>query len=235
MSVSFDGATKDTYEAIRRGARYEKVTTNIKKFNEYRNLLPIVRRPTMDMTYVLMRRNIEELPVFAGLAKELGADSISAAHVVIFDPAMEGESLIYHKELANKYLIEAKKKAAEVGIKVLSFPPLFDICKNTETTPKEQTHLKKYVAKVKRWLVSCPFLWQKAHIGFGGDATPCCVGGCPVMGNIVDRSFKEIWNGEVYQKMRRRLNSENPFECCKHCNQREETVVRADEEAFIQS
>ncbi len=236
ISVSFDGATKDTYEAIRRGAKYEKVIANIRRFNELRNSLPEEDRPGMSMTYVLMRRNIAEFPRFIELAKALGADAISAVHVVVFDQAMTDESLIYHKELANKYLIEAREIAGKLGFKGIHLPPLFDVSHEAKNTSDELATSERHQTQAKgmKRVVRCPFLWKKSYVSFGGDVSPCCVPGRPVMGNVVNRSFKEIWNGEVYQEMRRRLNSNNPFECCQHCNQLEETVIRADEEAFIQ-
>lgn len=67
----------------------------------------------------------------------------------------------------------------------------------------------------QKW--SCRFLWREAFVGFNGDVTPCCIQGRPSVGNAFKEDFMKIWNGRVYQSMRSRLASGNPFPCCRKC------------------
>ncbi|MDH5769167.1 MAG: glycosyltransferase, partial [Nitrospirota bacterium] len=208
LNVSIDGATKGTYESIKVGAKFEQVIENVKRFNYFRRKLYQGRGPLLRLLYVLMRRNIEELPQFIKLAKELEADSVNMTHVIIHQEEMKKESLVYHKELANYYMIAARKKADELNIH-LNLPPLFSTVdevgeKGAKNNPRSK-------------LKTCPFLWKQAIIEWNGDVVPCCVPGHPAMGNVKKKPFRKIWNNEIYQQMRRRLMTDNPFECCKHC------------------
>ena len=220
LRVSIDAATKETYESIRIGAKFEQVIENIKRFNYFRRKIEQNRRPPLHLLYVLMRRNIEELPQFIELAKELEADSINTTHVIIHQKKMKKESLVYHKELANYYMMVAQKKADELSLH-LNNPPLF----NTVYDVQGRRSKNNSKSEFKR----CPFLWKQAYIEWNGDVVPCCVPGHPVMGNVKERPFTEIWNNEIYQEMRRRLNTDNPFDCCKHCF----IVAPSDDAAYL--
>jgi len=208
LKVSIDGATKETYESIRIGAKFEQVIENIKRFNYFRRNIQQDRRPRLALLYVLMRRNIEEIPQFMKLAKELEAESVTMTHVVIHQKKMKKESLVYHKELANYYMMVAQKKANELNLH-LDIPPLFNTVYDVQGTRSKNN--------LKSEFKICPFLWKRAFIEWNGDVVPCCVPGHPVMGNVKKKPFREIWNNELYQEMRRRLMTNNPFNCCKHC------------------
>lgn len=69
LGVSIDGATKETYERIRPGARYEQVMKNLEYFNEY------VRRRTWSLVIstTLMRVNWEEVPGMIEFCNRIGA------------------------------------------------------------------------------------------------------------------------------------------------------------------
>jgi len=210
LSVSLDAATMGTYESIRVGAKFEQVIENIKRFNYLRRKILKERRPRLELSYVLMRRNIEEFPQFVELAKELEADWIQANHLVVHREEMRKESLVYYKELANHYLLGAQKRAGElnVGLNIL---PLFkfDTVDRSGAEPLKNNSTDGFR--------KCPFLWKGAVIQGNGDVSPCCVPGYPIMGNIKEKPFREIWNNGLYQEMRRRLSTDTPFECCKHC------------------
>jgi radical SAM protein with 4Fe4S-binding SPASM domain len=208
LNVSIDGVTKETYESIRIGAKFEQVIENIKKFNSFRRKIPQDKRPRLRLLYVLMRRNIEELPQFMKLAKELEADSVSTTHVIILQKKMKKESLVYHKELANYYMMVAQKKANELNLH-LDIPPLFNTVYDVQGRRSKNN--------LKSEFKICPFLWKQAIINWNGDVAPCCIPGHPVMGNVKKKPLRKIWNNELYLEMRKRLNTDNPFECCKHC------------------
>jgi MoaA/NifB/PqqE/SkfB family radical SAM enzyme len=217
LTVSFDGATKETYESIRIGAKYDKVLSNITKFNKFRNELPEGQRPKLGFSFVLMRSNIEEFPDFIKLAHKLQADFIGSAHIVIHGPKLEGESLIFHKKLTNEKLKEAKEIASNLGIN-LNSPPFYTL--EEENVCDKNIDVKNAGNKVEtRERIKCHYLWSHSWIERNGDVRPCCIASpdIPLMGNVVDSPFKEIWNGETYKNMRIGILTGQPFDVCKHC------------------
>ena len=63
----------------------------------------------------------------------------------------------------------------------------------------------------------CDMLHKRMYVSPGGDVTPCCVFGTPVLGNVNKNTVEEIWNGDAYNEFRRRFRSSDPFDCCKNC------------------
>jgi len=208
LHVSIDGATKETYESIRIGAKFEQVIENIRRFKQLREKLCVMNECKLHFSVVLMKRNIRELPKLIELAKELAVDSIECCHVVIHDETMKNESLVFHKELADYYVKVATRKANELNIH-LSIPPLFDAVDDVQSKRTENN--------LRSQFKTCPFLWKRAYVDWNGDVLPCCVPGHPLMGNVKEKPFREIWNNELYQEMRKRLYTDNPFDCCKNC------------------
>ena len=208
LHVSIDGATKQTYESIRIGAKFEQVIENIRRFNRIREKLHAMDMSRLHFAVVLMKRNIKELPKLVELAKELRVDSVDCSHVTVFHEGIRSESLVHHKEFANYYMRAAQKKAEKLNVH-LNIPPLFNTAndvpgKRSKNNPKSESK-------------TCPFLWKRAYIEWTGNVLPCCAVGPPIMGNVKKKPFREIWNNELYQEMRRRLSTDNPFDCCKHC------------------
>ena len=216
LNISFDAATKKTYESIRKGAIYEKVINNIKRFNDIKKKR---NKPKLCFYLVLMKSNIEELPKWVELTKQLGADFITVAHMVVFSEELKNESLIFHKELANKYIIKASEKAAEFGIN-FSFPALYNYKNKTKliNTPHKK---------------GCSFLWKKSWIEWNGDVVPCCNPQRYIVGNVCDESLAEIWNNQFYQELRRKIHSDNPVAMCKNCYLREQETDPGNENSFI--
>jgi len=208
LHVSIDGATKETYESIRIGAKFEQVIENIRRFNRLREKLYATDKSTLHFAVVLMKRNIRELPKLIELAKELAVDSIECCHVIIHNERMKNESLVFHKELANYYMKVATQKANEFNMH-LSIPPLFDGVDDVQD--------KRSKNNSKNEFKTCPFLWKRAYIEWSGNVLPCCAPNPPVMGNVKEKPFREIWNNELYREMRKRLYTDNPFDCCKNC------------------
>lgn len=127
ISVSIDGATAGTYEAIRKGGNFARLMENLETLVELRESLGS-ETPHLAFNVVLMRSNIEELPELVRLAKRLGGVAVAAVHVVPLAIAKAGEeeSLSQDKELYNRIRTEALAVAEEVGVNVV-LPEPFDL------------------------------------------------------------------------------------------------------------
>lgn len=56
-------------------------------------------------------------------------------------------------------------------------------------------------------------------VQYNGDVIPCCYAPDEfIMGNILDSSFQEIWNGEKYRSFRKECNNVK-WDMCKSCRQ----------------
>jgi len=203
IRFSFDGATPETFESIRVGAKLDKVIDNIKKFKRLKEELKR-DNPSFAALYVAMKRNIHELPDFVRLASTLGIEEIT---VLGFEP--------YTKELADQvlyfdnidYFKEAKEVALKVGVE-LNHPDL---------------SLKSYSKCLfdTMCLISCE-----------GDVIPCsaCAYDRPFFikdkryrhkkvsfGNINEEPFMDIWNSPRFIDFRRRKMFGLLPEFCNHC------------------
>ena len=73
ISISVDAATDKTYRNIRIGGNLNKVIQAIRSINELKN----GNRPSIHLSYVVMRRNLHELVQFLELAHQNNVNTIS--------------------------------------------------------------------------------------------------------------------------------------------------------------
>lgn len=69
LAVSIDGATKETYEHIRKNANYEEVFYNLQKFNDY----CLRNNKVLNISFTCQRNNWKELPLMVNLCNKLNA------------------------------------------------------------------------------------------------------------------------------------------------------------------
>jgi MoaA/NifB/PqqE/SkfB family radical SAM enzyme len=68
ITVSIDGATAETYETIRRGAKFDAVLRGIRAL--------VAAKIEVNLSFVAMSSNIHELPALVDLCAELGASGV---------------------------------------------------------------------------------------------------------------------------------------------------------------
>lgn len=127
VQVSADGATKETYEYIRRGASFERLIRNLRYLTARKGELGSVL-PSLQFNVVLMQRNLEELHRYVDLAEDVGADSIAARHLLcVAGLGMERESLAEDRGRANfhfRKFFERVSRSSSVAVS--TFPDFFD-------------------------------------------------------------------------------------------------------------
>jgi radical SAM protein with 4Fe4S-binding SPASM domain len=241
LIVSVDGATAPTYEAIRQGAKFDRLVSNL-------SLLERIKRerqashPRVRFNFVMMRSNIGELPALIKLARELGVSQVTAQHAVIYEGCLpEQESLFHHQELANRSLIEARRIAARSGI-LLNTPPLFDSGKRPSLAQKRwlwssllvnAVHARREfgVPRIKVLLantlrhqvfhreIRCRHPWEVIVLDTEGNVKPCMNWSTePSLGNCSRQTYDEIWAGESFVRLRTELTGCAPLrDACRHC------------------
>jgi MoaA/NifB/PqqE/SkfB family radical SAM enzyme len=198
VSISMDGATRETYNKFRIGSNYDKVIENIKTLVRVRKEAN-KKTPAIRLDMVLMKENVHELPLLVMLAKKLGVDGISTLHPQCLLEGLEKEHIV--------------EMSAE---RCLSY---YHLASNLAKTFKISLSLKHLsITKVG----GCCSPWTSPSIDAYGDIYPCCVVAsikkkateyfkdapirmdCSnmVMGNIRNDNFLDVWNSEKYNKFR---------------------------------
>ncbi len=120
--ISFDGASKDTFEYIRGGTQFEKVVANVKELCDEVNKLPTQARPVVGLACVLMEKNVRELSALVKLGKELGVHFLACSHVHPVTAEMRAQSLAHFPELAKEKIQEALKVAEDNNLPFICNP-----------------------------------------------------------------------------------------------------------------
>src|SRR5437764_12628132 len=100
---SIDGATAETYEAIRRGGKWSRLCDNLELLNSLKRSANR-RLPAVRMNFTCMQSNIHELPAMVHFAADHAAESLHVRHLVAY-----GESdSSYREEKAYSEVFNAK-------------------------------------------------------------------------------------------------------------------------------
>ncbi len=123
---SVDGARRETYEHIRRGANFGRFLRSLNVFRSVK-LERGSRRPGLAFNMVLMRSNVSELAAVIRLGARFG---LARMNTVLMVPhvglGIEDELLQHDRVGANAAFAEARAAAAELGIEA-QIPPDFDM------------------------------------------------------------------------------------------------------------
>ena len=251
LRFSVDGATAKTYEAIRVKSDFGTVIENIELAVKIRDELPRNERPRLVMCMVLMRDNVHELVEMVRLADRLGLDRLDVAHVTVLVPELDNQSTRHIPDVVDDALHAAQQEADARGFRV-NLPPLMS-GERVRRSPQAKlrlglTELKQISTRrlqrlaktlnrktvMARWSrsagghVPCRFLQDGVFITIQGEVAPCPMPGRPIAGNHWEKSFAEIWNGEVLTRMRRGFIDGTPEDCCAHCSQNPNGYEPAD-------
>ncbi len=243
LTISVDGADKETYEYVRVGATWERLLRGIGFVNRYRN--PDLR---LIIGVVLLRCNIHQLADFVRFAEAHGAQELQAAWLVPFHdlPWTHTQSLTDDPARTNGFLDEARAVGDELGISV-RIPdnlPVLDAVSVGLPTRAQPIVLHQHERGADRagaeastivaldheatyWDLHgtdrveghCRLMYDRAMILVDGSVKPCGQSRTVrQLGSIHDRSFEACWNGDGYQDLRRTFNSGTLPKTCRSCN-----------------
>jgi MoaA/NifB/PqqE/SkfB family radical SAM enzyme len=198
IKVSFDGATPATFERLRRNARFDQVCAHVRALAEGLRTVTI-RRPMLALQMTLMRSNYLELPDLIRLAHRLGAQRVKAYHLFSFRPEMDAESLLLQPGLWEPVLADALRLGADLGIDLQLAEPMAQ-------SPAEVQHG-----------AICHLPWHETWVDLDGSVLPCHSHAGQRAGDLMQTPFRDIWNGELYQHIRRGFAQRQPTWNCDGC------------------
>lgn len=182
---SIDGASKDTFERIRKGAKFEEVTQNIKKFVELKKKMGSETPKIVVMT-TLSTDNILEVPGIVELVYSLGVKKMVVKQMIPFVEELE-------KKFVTQGEHESIRRAMEIARKLgVSF--------NVGVFAKKMAH-EPSASKI----LNCTWPWSATYITVDGWVTPCCNIYDPKIlnfGNIFETDFSVIWGSKKLEKFR---------------------------------
>ena len=152
--ISYDAATKDTYEIVRRGGNWEVLNNNVRFLSKLRKQRLIGH---LRLDYVVQKRNYKEMPDFVSMGKALEVDK------VFFNAVNNWESAELVKKGEYEYHAIWKKNHPEYHqfVEILKDPifddPIVDLGNITPYRVKNIQRTKYSVAKkfIGRWLQLC--------------------------------------------------------------------------------
>jgi radical SAM protein with 4Fe4S-binding SPASM domain len=219
LHISVDGATAETYEAIRQGSRFERLERHVPAL-----MRAVGRRgdglPDVSIVFVAMRNNIDELPQLVRLAADWGVTKLrvqNLSHSFDDTDASANYAAIRRfaadqalwtgrdRQRARRRFSEAQAVADQLGSE-LRLPRLEAV----DPTSSNGSATR-----------GCEWPWTSAYVTHSGAVQPCCMvmGSDRVtLGSLPSQPFEEIWNGSAYEQFRGRLETDDPPDVCRGCS-----------------
>ncbi|MEQ8820342.1 MAG: radical SAM protein [Sumerlaeia bacterium] len=243
--VSVDSSDPDIYASMRVRGTLDKVEAGLDNINTWKSRLGN-ENPSMTLASTFMERNVRQMPDLVDFALKHKFEVFSIQLMETENEELEGEFLGHHIELAKEMVLKTLKRAEGTGLRVrvhlalrnlltahLSLPEWRRITAHTEGAAGEDVagsheplnhaegqndDIGKLSTHGKKLIDKCHYPWYFLVIDTDGDCRPCCWTGMS-FGNLNDKGFDAIWNGEGAQGMRRDfLNDHIPKVCQgKHC------------------
>lgn len=212
VSISMDSLRPDVYAALRINGELDDVLRAIDLLNAEKARRG-VDTPRLNVTPNFSRRNIEELPAFIDFAHENGISVVQATPTQVYRRSWIEESLLNHRKLTRKVAETAEQRAAELGVNFSN--GLRMVYWNDHGGPLGFLR-KSEPPDFPTDPSTCLKPWSSIYIEPDGEVRPCCYQS-PILGNIYERTFEEIWNGNEAQRLRRSMIEKHPPEQCRQC------------------
>jgi MoaA/NifB/PqqE/SkfB family radical SAM enzyme len=217
LMISFDGSSKKTLEGIRRGANYDTILHNLEYVTALKRARGLIY-PRLSFHYIIMRSNIEELPEIFKICSRYGLYRVRVSYLNVTNDISARESVFYHPELVSEVFAKSRRRAEEYGIR-LELPELVG---GRGNGPKK-----------------CLWPWEFCQIDTDGSIRFCYRSWRQRIG-FFTKDFRSLWQGENYQKLRRTMDSSEPFfPYCQYCpsrlgfNEEDSHIQRQHAESYV--
>jgi len=221
--VSTHAGDRETYRVVQGVDHFEALRSRLTAFTRLRRERGKADQCALHVHHVLQRENIETIPAMFEFSEEVGADHVVFEIVFAFDPAtlLRPAELARAAELLSDCAARAKvsSNAAEIvgqlareqgehaAARDAAVPddgvPARP-ARNGRGQPGAAADEAPEGSAPYRPANRCSVGFDSSFITSRGDVLPCCFAD-ETMGNVRERSFREIWNGARYVAFRKRL------------------------------
>lgn len=220
--ISLDAATKNTYEAIKKGCNFEKAVRNIKALLKIKEEMhsPF---PVLHFRFIITTYNYKEMPAYIELINSFKARGVRSrvefVGLLTF-PGIE-EYYMPFEDIPDEIVLKTYETALKYNINLYF------------------THASLALPSINRCAA-----WTEPYVLIGGEVISCCA---IIMsnnrqflrdnsfGNIYERPLTEIWNSEKFRKFRKVItNKKGPVpKTCYKCRAYN-TQERADKYGIME-
>lgn len=222
VSITFaiDGVSRDTYESIRRGAKFRRLAANLEALNKHKSAHnahagPSDRMVTI-MRFIVMKSNYRQINEAVDFARNFGFDSLQLCPI---EGTVTPENIFLHPDRdildsIKSLSEEALEKSRACGFTLDVNLPLEEPAGEPGKAGKKSLQPQNYGCQAaKANGLACELPWQCLFIGRKGFVMPSCM--CiKETGNIHKNSLKEIWNSADTQFYRRSLLEGQAWKAC---------------------
>jgi MoaA/NifB/PqqE/SkfB family radical SAM enzyme len=221
ISVSVDGP-KDLHD-VARGLKgtFERTTAGLKRLQDAARRKGAPLRVSINTT--VAHESLEALDKMVDVAEELGVDAIGLNHLMFSTPEEVAETVkiigapdasVIATFVTPDPGLDVDKVRSQVGAlaaKCREKNVLFDF------RPKVHSPLMdSYYTPGTKLNGRCLYPFLHARVSFSGKVYFCPFIRVEV-GDLTQSSLEEVWNGEKYVEMRRRLLEHGIFPVCRRC------------------
>jgi pyrroloquinoline quinone biosynthesis protein E len=186
LQVSIDGTTRETYEKIRRGGRFEKVFSNCLLLNQY---CRDVNRKRTRMWTVVQKDNFHEIERFPALAADLGFERLTLSLDLNDFGQERWKETNDRVDMHTKFDLFLAQHLINIG--------------------------KEHNVDVTFWFIDekydtihptklCPWPFERAYVSSDMRIVPCCMVANPDVFEVGDaHNLMEEWNGKKMMTFRK--------------------------------
>ena len=238
VGVSIDGVTRETYEKIRVGGKWDRLMSRLQLLRDTKRALRR-RKPSIRIIFTWMKSNRAELRDLPAFAADQGATEIDVRYVAPtagVDNTPELLSSEEPRELRAE-LASTARDAVKRGLKLASYPEF-------ETKEDRPRSLIGRISH-RLWLMKAGIdrleyrrhAWQEQRAGCGypdrtyvirpnGAIYPCIFWDEQPLGLLPKETLVSVSNGEALGQIRDALKAGQPIGTCARCSERRDAFYR---------
>ena len=204
LSISLHTMDAAQFSAIYRHASFDALRERLEALGHMREQRND-GRPWLDLAFVAMRRNIDQLPAIADWAASLGISPLVVHPVIRRDPIPETfEEELAGARLRGDFLADLAEsagvaRARNPGLQLVVSTPESEAAPHLDHRPRPYAPPLPDAARI-HGCEQNP--WETLHVLANGDVVVCEVQDTSPVGNLVGQSLAEIWQGAAYGAIR---------------------------------